>query len=330
MAKIIKRLENKSSTVTCGWTKDSTKMMFTGNIYQVTQYEKHFHLLLTFYPNKEDFTKSFIMELFLPLKRVGNGIDYSKFHDSIALTTIKTDNDPQGQNFGKFLSDTFNMNCQDASFERVDLKILDSKTSNFLPDKFETTQMTLTCADAKDTEIFNIVVNWPERRVVVSIKNENTVNFEKIFFVTKEKYKSFIEKIRFSQRIIKTHNINGFDKSGEPLIDVYDTGVISIKFSFMPPLNGKDDPSELPVFETFEKELEKKINSLVVRDDREQFYIPNPQIETLDRLIKYLEGFWHNDKIKVTKSSNNDKKKIDENPKSAISLFLRLIRLFMR
>ena len=330
MTKIIKRLENNNSKVSCGWSKDDNGMTFTGNINLVIQYEKHYYLLLSFYPDKEDFSKSFLMELFLPLKRVANEIDSSKFHESIALTTIKTDNDPQGQNFGKFLSNTFKLNCQDGSFKRVDLKLLDSKTSNYLPNKLETTQMSLTCTDAKDFEIFNLVVNWPEKRVVLSIKNENTVNFETIFFVTKEIYKSFIEKIKSSQNIIKTVDIIGFDISGEPSINVYDTGVISIQFSFMPPLNGKDDPSDLAVFEYFEKELERKINTHVIRDDREQFYIPNPKDDTLDRLIKYLQEFWSHDKIKVSSSYNNDKKRSEENPKSTIALLLRLIRFFIR
>lgn len=92
-------------------------------------------------------------------------------------------------------------------------------------------------------------------------------------------------------------NISGFDKDGEPEIRINRDGSLHIVFNFMPPLNGLDDPIDLPIFDAFDKALEKELNVKVIWEDRESFYIPKPHNDTVEKVKFYLESFWEEHKI---------------------------------
>lgn len=89
--------------------------------------------------------------------------------------------------------------------------------------------------------------------------------------------------------------INGFDSDGEPEIREFADGTVSIVFNFMPPLNGTDEGIENEIFENFDKELKRVLDVEVIWDDREVFFISEPQQDTVTKLKNYLESFWiHN------------------------------------
>jgi len=86
--------------------------------------------------------------------------------------------------------------------------------------------------------------------------------------------------------------INGFDKDGEPEIQITADGSLSLVFNFMPPSNGKDSGGELGEFETFDKFLEKELKVKVQWTDREIFYIEKPNPDTAEKLKYILENYW--------------------------------------
>lgn len=92
--------------------------------------------------------------------------------------------------------------------------------------------------------------------------------------------------------ILRAIQIKGFDKDGEPEIKLYKNNTLEIHFNFMPPLNGKENQSELEIFDSFDKKLSSIINKNVVWEDRELFVIKNATQLDVTKLKNYLESFW--------------------------------------
>jgi hypothetical protein len=134
------------------------------------------------------------------------------------------------------------------------------------------------------------------------ISDEQIINFEKLMDYLKIPYQKriIIKKDLEANTVVEeiseteTYTVKGFDSSGEPEISISDDGSLQLIFCFMPPLNGKDEPDESELWDVFETVLSKKLGVEVLRDDREVFLIPNPNTDTKDVLINYLENFHRN------------------------------------
>lgn len=92
--------------------------------------------------------------------------------------------------------------------------------------------------------------------------------------------------------IIKNEKIRNFDKDGEPELTLMSNGQLNIHFNFMPPLNGNDEQSALPIFDTFDKELSGIVGKEVIWEDRELFIVQNSSVRDFNKIKKYLEKFW--------------------------------------
>ena len=136
------------------------------------------------------------------------------------------------------------------------------------------------------------------------VAQENEVVYEKILdyleipYQPSQKKEIIIEP--FDNQFINTENmtqtisINGFDSDGEPEITVQEDGSIELVFSFMPPLNGKEEQGNSEYWDTFEDVLSKELAIEVIRDDREVFLIQNPNNDTINKLTNFLENYWLN------------------------------------
>jgi hypothetical protein len=86
--------------------------------------------------------------------------------------------------------------------------------------------------------------------------------------------------------------VAGFDRDGEPIIQVMHDGSIRIVFEAMPPNFAEDRGSESD-FDEFEKVISEKMGLAVVREDREVFVIRNAPPGTAERIKAWLDSY-HN------------------------------------
>jgi hypothetical protein len=86
--------------------------------------------------------------------------------------------------------------------------------------------------------------------------------------------------------------VNGFDSKGEPEIQRWPEGHIIVMFQFMPPLNTHEDLQEHPYWDRFENLMSTELGLQVMRDDREVFYIEQPETDSHLKIKKWLNMFW--------------------------------------
>lgn len=89
---------------------------------------------------------------------------------------------------------------------------------------------------------------------------------------------------------IKEITVSGFDADGEPIIQEWSDGSLSIHFEAMPPFFSEENGTE-PEFKNFELELAKALGVPVVREDRELFTMKNPKADTSQKAQSWLEEF---------------------------------------
>ena len=94
-----------------------------------------------------------------------------------------------------------------------------------------------------------------------------------------------------SNEITETIGLQGFDQNGEPEIRREASGSMWLVFNCMPPswLDSGDD--DMGPCEDFDIQLQQAIESPVLWEDREFFYIENPQPDTTQRIQMFLAAF---------------------------------------
>ena len=237
----------------------------------------------------------------------------TNLRNQIILSPYKYLHDPKGTNFGGFLDFSLKIPVQRCQMKSVLLSIenCDTKTIfNFKEDK-----IVFKLVEDHQIPILSLVYNPHNGTVVFSFIKSQIGLIPKIFFKTFEEslIPYLLDDIKLNEKIYEVE-VRGFDKSGEPIIEVYKEGPIAISFNFMPPLNGKDYPSELEIFNHFDVALAKISKCQVIHDDREHFIIPFPKKSTLSEVKTFLSFFWHRADIqngidafeKQTSSANSD------------------------
>lgn len=93
--------------------------------------------------------------------------------------------------------------------------------------------------------------------------------------------------------IVKTEKLSGFDSEGEPEIIFLANGNLRVAFQFMPPHFVQDnrDARNLGRYANFDKDMSRAIGIPVIWEDRELFYIENPQPDTTERIRKFVAGY---------------------------------------
>ena len=151
-------------------------------------------------------------------------------------------------------------------------------------------EIEISVTDASNQNLYRIFLNWKTKKAQIKIEQKQLETFRNIYFVKNE---VFVEAPKLNEEIKKYIKVKGFDKDGEPQIQILKSGEIKIQFEFMPPLNGNDNQSDNLIFENFDKELSAVIGKEVIWEDREVFLVLNPQKDDDKKLKKYLEEFWN-------------------------------------
>jgi hypothetical protein len=98
-----------------------------------------------------------------------------------------------------------------------------------------------------------------------------------------------------SDEIVETIMLTGFDPDGDPEIRREASGKMWLVFNFMPPSWLSDDdgdaPEDMGPCEDFDTQLQQAIGTHVLWDDREFFYIADPQPDTPARVQDFLIKF---------------------------------------
>lgn len=82
--------------------------------------------------------------------------------------------------------------------------------------------------------------------------------------------------------------VKGFDPEGDPEIQVMADGSLYLVFNFIPPSWAEDNPDE---FDDFDEQLSEAIELPVEWEDREVFFIEQPEEDTCDRIRSFLATY---------------------------------------
>ena len=179
--------------------------------------------------------------------------------------------------------------------------------------------MKLKLLDGEGDFFYNFTIDWNKKCAFITIPKKNLEYFTEIYFPSSSTKQNEKIEIPECNKIVDTKNITGFDISGEPYVEICESGMLQLIFNFMPPLNGQDNQSTLRIFNSFDKELEKVLSTKIIWEDRERMLIPKPNEDTIEILINYLENFWNNQK------SVTDKVILTTPARQRDTSFLRLI-----
>lgn len=329
MTKIFEQYRNKILK-TYGTNEDFNYVGFGMNIVEVQKGLDNF--VFTFQntpPNKSSLSSFFLYCMIPTFRNLEDTEEIPKqFFGKISLHHFDNKFDGNGVNLGNFLSDKLGLKTKNKKFRNIRVDV-DTKTSeNFNPETAIEKPMKLNLLDADGNYFYNFTIDWKKKSAFITIPKKNLEYFIEIYFPSssaKQKDKIVIPEC---EKIIDTKKIKGFDISGEPYIEICDSGMLKLVFNFMPPLNGNDNPSTLRVFSRFDKELEKTLSTKIIWEDREIMLIPTPNEDTIKTLTEYLESFWNNQKSVTDKLiSKNPKKQTDT---SFLRLILNIIKTLLR
>jgi hypothetical protein len=88
--------------------------------------------------------------------------------------------------------------------------------------------------------------------------------------------------------------LENFEDNHEPTIRVYKEGHLRLVFEFMPPNYDleKGIQVDYSVVENLDAELVEATGVEVIWEDRESFYIPKPDENTIPRIKRFISNFW--------------------------------------
>lgn len=218
----------------------------------------------------------------------------SVFENKIILGQGINPNDFGGFNFAKHLHKIFNWNTQDNYLRSLKATIDFDKSENLALDAFLNKEVKIYVSDASNQKLYILTLDWKNKRANIFIDKINIDTFRNIYFVKNEEFKTDSNS---DNEVKKTIKVKGFDKDGEPEIQLLRNGDLRLIFEFMPPLNGNDNQSGNIIFEDFDKELSKVIGKEIIWEDREVFHIEKAEKGDDKLLKKYLEEFWKNKNI---------------------------------
>lgn len=221
--------------------------------------------------------------------------DKNKLENKIVLGQGINPNDREGIKLAEHLFNEFKWETKDKYLRSLRTTIDFQNSNNLQLDSLLNKEVEIAVTDASNQNLYKIFLNWKTKKAQIKIEQKQLETFRSIYFV---KHEVFVEEQKLSEEIKKTIKVKGFDKDGEPQIQILKSGEIKIQFEFMPPLNGNDNQSDNLIFENFDKELSTVIGKEVIWEDREIFLIMNPQKGDDQKLKDYLEGFW--DKINIS------------------------------
>ena len=85
-------------------------------------------------------------------------------------------------------------------------------------------------------------------------------------------------------------SIVGFDPAGEPIIREMSDGSVWIQFEAIPPYFSEEAGVAFDL-DTFRSDLQAAAGAPIVQDDRELFYVPDPNRDTISSIKNWLESF---------------------------------------
>ncbi len=268
--------------------ENGIELNFNFNAIHNTETDINFILINT--SDINDKSKMYVLQ-FTVKKEKGNS---SIFENKIILGQGINPNDFGGFNFAKHLHKTFNWNTQDNYLRSLKATIDFDKSENFVLDAFLNKKIKIFVSDAYNQKLYILTLDWKNKRANIIIEKTNIDTFRNIYFVKNEEFKT---EPNSDSEVKMTIKVKGFDKDGEPEIQILKNGSLRLVFEFMPPLNGSDDQNDNEIFENFDKELSKIIGKEIVWEDRETFLIEKAEKGDEKLLKKYLEEFWVNKNI---------------------------------
>jgi len=218
----------------------------------------------------------------------------SVFENKIVLGQGINPNDFGGFNFAKHLHKTFNWNTEGSYLRSLKATIDFDKSENFELDAFLNKEAKIYVSDASNQKLYILTLDWNNKRAKIIIDKTNIDTFRNIYFVKNEEFKTDQNS---NNEVKTTVKVKGFDKDGEPEIQLLRNGSLRLVFEFFPPLNGNDNQNDNIIFENFDKELSKVVDNEVIWEDREVFLIEKSKNGDEKLLKKYLEEFWTNKNI---------------------------------
>ena len=94
--------------------------------------------------------------------------------------------------------------------------------------------------------------------------------------------------------------LENFEEGNEPRIRIYKEGYLRIVFQFMPPTYDRTSGNQVDfsVVENLDVELVEATGVQVIWEDREFFYIPNPDEYTIPKIKRFIANYWKTHKKK--------------------------------
>lgn len=302
--------------------------IFPLNISRVYDSLRGYRIMTFASPNYGDIKDVFFINIEIPkLKKLENG-NYQGVVPQVIFKPLVSPDNLELTKSGDFLNKYFDVATKDKPMKQCTFRIDEKLSQNFYPSQIFDKPLFLYLKDTwTDKNLFNLIIDWEKKWVVFLIDLETKNLFADKFF--KIKQQNVDAKPKVEPSCIKSIDITGFDKKGEPIIEVYDNNSLRVQFNFMPPLNDSDDQSELLIFDKFDEKLAEVTNCKVVWDDQEVFIIENINNSTIKELTDFLSGFWkkkENFKLKP-KTPKLDNAKLDSEVKPKIDIVKYYSRL---
>ena len=90
--------------------------------------------------------------------------------------------------------------------------------------------------------------------------------------------------------VVEEIRIEGFDPTGEPVLQRLSDGTLAIRFEAMPPFFAEEEGTQGD-FENFETLMTGEFGIEVIRDDREVFLVRHPRPDTAARIQAWLGAY---------------------------------------
>jgi len=216
--------------------------------------------------------------------------DKSKFENKIVLGQGINPNDREGMKLAEHLFKEFNWDTKDKYLRSLRTTVDFHNSKNLELDSFLNKEIEIAVTDGSNQNLYKIFLNWKTKKAQIRIEQKEIETFKNIYFVKNE---VFLPEPELNEEIKKIITVKGFDKDGEPQIQILKSGKLKIQFEFMPPLNGSDNQNENSIFDNFDKALSTVINNEVIWEDREVFLVLKPKKGDDQKLKKYLEEYWN-------------------------------------
>lgn len=267
-------------------TSDTNSFKLNFNLVAIHNNENDVSLIII---NTTDITdNSNLYNLQIQIKK--DRENKNRFENKIELGQGINPYDREGMRLAKHLFHEFKWDTKDKYLRSLRTTIDLQNSKNLDLDSFLNKEIEIAVTDASNQNLYRIFLNWKTKKAQIKIEQNQLETFKSIYFVKNE---VFVEEPKLSAEIKKTIKVNGFDKDGEPQIQILKSGQIKIQFEFMPPLNGNDNQSDNSIFDSFDKELSTVIGTNVMWEDREVFLVLNPHKGDDQKLKQYLEEFWN-------------------------------------